>query len=232
MRQQDNGTVYPTKRQRENGTYKAINGQWHKKCTGPAHAVEFGHAEGFAWLPATPKYFHTFKSGSRSGKLLARCRLCINWDKIKSPGSYHGYVPRDIAFPIYNEAVNRIGVWELSRRTGVSSGAIERLLNGESKRVRKLTLRKIMLELVSLRRKGESSDSLSLRWRNDRRNNGELGTCKGCGGPIRNVTSGCPSCYERHRRWYRDGKITAAEWKRVRDQHSTRGGDKLLGLEV
>lgn len=190
----------PSKRQVENGTFKRIDGKWHKRCTGPAH-------EEPEYLPATTKYFHAHQSGSRKGEILSRCRLCINWNKLKSPGSYHGYVPIERVLPFYREAVNRVGIIELAKRSGVSIGAIEMVLDGTSKQVKKLTLRKIMLELVSMRRKGESSNSKALAWRRDRRNAQHIDLCSECGTPKSNFTAGCKNCYDRKYYQKTKGKV-------------------------
>lgn len=185
--------MVPTKRQISNGTFKKVKGVWHKLCTGPAH-------EQPEYLPATEKYFHMRQSGHRSGELVARCRLCINWSKLKSPGSFQGYVSADQARPFVEEAVNRIGVGQLSEATEVSVGTIQNILYHRSSYVRKLTLRKLMLELVSLRRHDITmTDSLRIAKRDTRRGRG-MGKCKGCGTPLSNYTEGCTNCWERKRK--------------------------------
>ena len=202
--------MIPTKTQLSTGAFKLIDGVWHKRCTGPAH-------EQPEWLPASPKYFiqrRTVKNGAT--QFVARCRLCHNWEKLKSPtkGSLHGYVPVADVRPFYIEAVNRIGVTELHRRSGVSKGHILRVLTANDKKfVEKATLRKIMLELISMQRRHESYQNGQTRWRTDRRNNGHLGTCAGCGGSYKNVTRNCQTCKDRFYRWFRNGRITLKEWE-------------------
>ena len=205
--------MIPTKTQLSSGAFKLINGIWHKKCTGPAH-------EQPEWLPANRKYFIQRNTGKReTTQFVARCRLCHNWEKLKAPvrGSLHGYVPVADVRPFYIEAVNRVGVTELHRRSGISKGHILRVLTDTYKKfVEKATLRKIMLELVSMQRRNESQQNELTRWRTDRRNNGHIGTCAGCGGSLRNVTRNCETCKDRHYRWFRRGKITRKEWEAVK----------------
>ena len=217
----------PTKKQLENGTYKLINGKWHKRCTGPAH-------EEPEYLPATNKYFHSHKSGVNKGKFLTRCRLCINWTKLKTRGSHHGLVEVEKVFPLYVEAVNRIGIEELAKRAGVSVGHIEHVVRKETKHVQKRPVRAVLLELTSLKRKGEVSKSASLRHRNDARNNSGFDTCAGCGTPKTNITRGCENCWSRYYDMYRRKKISKAEWSKIRVEYFPGGiATKLhMGREV
>jgi len=60
-----------------------------------------------------------------------------------------------VAFPFFREGVNRVGLHEFCRRTGIATGTIEAMFNGSTKFVQKRTLRKCMLEIISMRRKGE-----------------------------------------------------------------------------
>lgn len=213
----------PTPRQLQSGRYKLIEGKWHKLCTGPAHDEENG-----CYLPATNKYF-IFR---RSDTPISRCRLCQNWAKLKNPqrGSLHGWVPVASVRDFYIEAVNRVGVTELSRRSDVSVGHILRVLTDQKKQyVEKGTLRKIMLELVSMQRKNERSLSNNARWRTDRRNNGELGTCGGCGGPLRNITTGCKTCYDRYYSLFRKKKITKKEWAALKVRFSIATDTMIMG---
>lgn len=199
----------PSKKQVDNGTYKLMHGRWYKRCTGPAH-------EEPEYLPASDKYFYRYKSGKNKGKFVPRCRLCINWHKVKSPGSYHGEVPIRLVRPFFIEAANRIGVRELSRRTGVSEATIRKAIMDDEGMMRKVGVRKVMLELTSLQRKNEISIGPHSRWRQERRNAKGHGRCSGCGGLERNVTRDCYTCYERHRGWYRRGVITLDAWEKVK----------------
>jgi hypothetical protein len=204
-----------------------MHGGWHKRCTGPAH-------EEPVFLPATEKYFFIRKSEGRKGQLLSRCRLCTAWARVKSPGSNHGLVPLDSALPIYQEAVNRVGLAELSRRTDITKDAILDVLRGRYKNVRKATLRKITLELISMRRKGEYSISQQAKWRRDQRNFNGSPRCVGCGGYSTNMTTDCNTCYERFYNRYRRNQITREEWDNLRNLAGIRreelDADRAVGL--
>lgn len=187
----------PNQRQITLGTFKIVDGQWHKICTGPAH-------ESPQYLPATEKYFYVRKSEDRAGELVSRCRLCMNWAKIKSPGSERGWLPVRDVLPFYVEAVNRVGLAELSRRTGLNSTTILSVLLKRSKYVQRAKFKLVLLELISMRRKGEHHLTNGARWRNEQRNNRGSQTCSECGTPASNFTEGCATCWERqYRREYR-----------------------------
>lgn len=131
---------------------KVIDGVEHKLCSGPGHDEP-------TWLPATEKYFYVFKNGKRAGYLTSRCRLCSNWDKLKSPG-LSGRVPISDVKQYFTEGVNRIGVVEFARRTGISESTISYIIRGSKngvryKTVQKQIVRKCFLEVISLRRKEE-----------------------------------------------------------------------------
>jgi hypothetical protein len=179
---------HPSDQQIRNGTFKLIDGMWHKRCTGPAH-------EAPEYLPATEKYFHIRKT-TRQGELLSRCRLCTNWARLKSPGSERGWVELSKVLHIFAEATNRIGVLEFCSRTGISPGTMTAILHRRSRWVQKATVRKAMLELISIRRRGEYSISEYARWRVVKRSAGKE-TCSGCGGSLLNQTDGCSTCWER-----------------------------------
>ena len=213
--------VQVTQQQINSGRWKLIDGVWHKLCSGSAH-------EEPEWLPATPKYYYFRKS---NGRPLANCRLCHVWDKVKNPGSHHGFVPIVIARPFYVEAVNRIGMTELSRRSGLSLHHLQSIyLRPGKKYVRKLSLRKVMLELVSMHRKSEFNHSPRVQWQTQRRNNGSAGTCGGCGGSRDNITDSCSACYDRNRRWFKEGKITEKRWEAIKIKHFPNGRNLILGV--
>lgn len=213
----------PSLQQIRSRRYKLIDGVWHKLCSGTAH-------EEPEWLPATAKYYYFRKTGPTAGRPSSTCRLCHVWDKVKNPGSHHGFVPIDIARPFYIEAVNRVGVAELSRRSGLSLHHIQSIYSRPNKKyVRKMSLRKVMLELVSMQRKNEYINDPRVRWQTDRRNNGELGTCGGCGGILRNITTGCKVCYDRHYNLFRKKKITKKQWKALKVRFSISPGDWIMG---
>lgn len=184
--------MQPSKQHIENGTFKLIGGVWHKRCTGPAH-------EEPTYLPATVKYFYVRKDKERRGELYSVCRLCACWKQVKSPGSFHGYVPVSDVRHFYIEAVNRIGLRELARRTGLDADGLNHVITGKTKNVRKATLRKVMLELISIRRKNEHSISPSAARRVVNRVVGKNGVCSGCGTSLSNFTEDCGVCWERKR---------------------------------
>lgn len=203
--------MVPSEQQLKSGRYHLIDGVWNKLCSGSAH-------EQPEWLPATEKYYYV----RRTGKLTSWCRLCYAWDKVKSakPGSHHGYVDIRIARPYYNEAVNRIGMTELSIRTGLSLYQIRQVfVSSTRKYVQKNSLRKVMLELISIHRKNEYSTDERIRWQTERRNGRGLDKCNKCGTPRTNITRGCGGCYERWRNRYRLKQITEKRWNEIRIEY-------------
>lgn len=207
--------VKPTKKQIELGTYKKVRGEWYKLCTGPAHDKP-------EYLPATEKYFYVHKSGSQKGRLVSRCRLCINWDKVKFPSSYSGgLVPVRLVQRFFIEATNRIGVAELSRRTGVSPKTIQKGIKGGEGEFHKHVVRRIMLELTSMQRKNENDINAYSKWRQERRLASRLKRCSGCGGLQANLTKGCGACLDRFRGQWRSGKITFEEWKAIQAEYNS-----------
>jgi hypothetical protein len=133
---------------RPRGT-RLIEGVEHKICSGPSHDVP-------TWLPADDKYFYRHKSGSREGKLTSRCRLCTNWYKLSSPGE-SGYVRIMDVQKFVRELVGRIGKAETARRSQISPQTLWRIMNCDdhTQMIVKRTVRKLMLQVISARRKGE-----------------------------------------------------------------------------
>lgn len=126
---------------------KVIDGEVHRLCKGPGHDEP-------TWLPETEKYFYRSKSGREKGKFYHRCRLCSNWEHLKSPG-LSGMVPNKLVRPYFIEGVNRVGMMEFARRTGLSANTINWTINGRKKHVQKMTVRVVMMEIISMRRKNE-----------------------------------------------------------------------------
>jgi hypothetical protein len=188
------------------GYFKLIDGVWHKRCTGPAHDEP-------TFLPATDKYYLRRKTDvARKGQFLSQCRLCTNWKTIQSSGT-SGLVEVSVVRHFYDEAVNRVGLLELSRRTGLSADGLALVLTGKVKHVRKANLRKVMLELISMRRHNEYSANGHARWRTHRRLTRGHQLCSGCGVPQHRYTDGCSPCM----------------WRRY--QHTGRGTDlDVVGL--
>lgn len=134
---------------------KYIKGDKHRLCSGPAHDEP-------VWLPETEKYFYKHKTGRRMGKFTNRCRLCVNWNKLKSPGE-SGTVPVSEVQSYFIEGVRRVGMMEFCRRTGLTQTTMRDVTLGRQMRVQKRTVRKVMLEVISIRRKGEVRHKDSIR---------------------------------------------------------------------
>lgn len=127
----------------------------YKICRGPGHDKP-------TLLPATNKYFVIHKSGTKAGKLYNRCRLCMNWEKILTPG-LSGYVSASIIKIYFQEGIYRVGINELSRRTNINDGTIRKIINKKCKYVQKRTVQKLMIELISMRLKDEVRHKKSIK---------------------------------------------------------------------
>lgn len=174
------------------GYFKEIDGEWHKRCTGPAH-------EEPTYLPATEKYFFVRKKqDQRHSLFFNQCRLCCAWGAVKKPHSLDlvGMIEASLVRHFYFEAANRIGIAELKRRTGVTN--IHKVIGGQQRMVRRENFRLVLLELISIRRKGENSISSKSRNAMLRKvAHGRL--CSECGTSLENYTVGCDTCWERKR---------------------------------
>ena len=189
------------------------NGEWYKLCTGPAH-------EKPEYLPVTEKYFYFHKTGKEKGQPTSRCRLCNNWSKVKTMGSYQGVVPVSVARRFFIEAVNRIGAAELERRTGVTRNTIRKAIVDHEGNIRKSVLRRVMLELTSIQRKNEHSISerSNAKWYAEQRLHNGYQTCPGCGTPTSNFTSGCDKCIDRLASRRRRGTIEEREYLKIKER--------------
>lgn len=116
-------------------------------CSGPGHDEP-------TWLPETDKYFWKRKTGSQAGTYLSQCRLCKNWTRVKSPG-LSGYVPDHIIRPYVVEGVHKVGMTEFARRVGRSESVLKQIMESPFKKKQKRFVRRVMLEVISIRRKGE-----------------------------------------------------------------------------
>lgn len=121
--------------------------KWERRCYGPAHDEP-------TWLPETAKFFILRKTGRQAGQFYSRCHLCKNWERVKSPGTV-GYVPDSIVRPFVIEGVHKVGMSEFARRVGVADSMLKQIIERPGKRKQKKVVRRIMLELISIRRKGE-----------------------------------------------------------------------------
>ena len=116
-----------------------------KLCNGPSHDEP-------TELPLSEFYVH--KSGRRKGLPVSRCKRCINWDKLKNHHANHGTVPSDEIQPFLREMVNRVGLYEASRLSGIAPNTIPPILDGTTKRVQKRTAMKILSTVDHQRRNG------------------------------------------------------------------------------
>lgn len=134
-----NGRILPNTR--------TSNGQRERLCKGPGHDEP-------TWLPETAKYFWQRKTGRQAGTYVSQCRLCKNWTRVKSPG-LSGYVPDHIVRPYVVEGVHKVGLAEFSRRVGRNSSVLKQIIEQPFKKKQKRFVRRVMLEVISIRRKGE-----------------------------------------------------------------------------
>lgn len=197
----------PGKREIDKGIYKLVNGVWHKRCNGRGHDEP-------TYLPASEKYFYVRK-GWNEGSFVALCRMCHNWNKIADPGPDAGFIEISKIHHIYAEAVNRIGLQELSKRSGVGRRHIYMVLNYRLKYARKRNVKLILLQLISIKRKNEYSINTLSAWRLARRGNGHGATyCVGCGifdmKEEPRYTEDCPQCDDRKRKRVKASTLTAA----------------------
>jgi hypothetical protein len=132
-------------------TFKTVKGVLYKRCAGPAHDKP-------TWLPATNKYFYF----TRRGTYYNRCRLCVVWSYAEIPEDA-GFIPVDKVIPFFKEAVFRVGKMETCRRIQLTDKRLRQILGGESQFVKKATFKRLMIELVSMRRKNEVRHKDSIR---------------------------------------------------------------------
>lgn len=106
------------------------------------------------WLPETDKYFVRYKSGPKVGKFNSRCRLCHAWYATRTIG-LSGYVPDYRVRPFVIEGVHKVGMSEFARRTNVNEHILKGIIERPAGRRQKKVVRRIFLEVISIRRKGE-----------------------------------------------------------------------------
>jgi hypothetical protein len=75
----------------------------------------------------------------------------------------HGLVPVHQVLPYFIEGVNRVGRAEFARRIEIATENLSKILDGKRRSVRKETVRRCLLEVISIRRKNEvrHRDSIS-----------------------------------------------------------------------
>lgn len=124
--------------------FKEIKGVLHKQCRGPAH-------EEPTWLPATDKYFYFYKKGVYQGQIYGRCRRCINWKRIKKHPEKSGVVPIDDIRPFFIEAINRVGLFEASRRIGMHYQNVREIAKGNRTKVLRTSAEKVIKAVYVMR---------------------------------------------------------------------------------
>lgn len=134
---------------------RIIDGKKERRCTGPSHSEP-------TWLPDTDKYFYMRKSGKYAGTHVSRCRLCSAWRSGLSLDE-SGYVPAHVIKPFLIEGINRVGIMEFCRRSGVTQTNAYKIRHNRQRRVTRSVAKRIMLEVVSMRRKNEVRHRASIK---------------------------------------------------------------------
>jgi hypothetical protein len=109
--------------------------------------------------------FNVYRSGPRTGKPIARCKAChLESERLryrrKTGG---GLVPLRKLLPFLIELVQRIGLLETSRRTGLGTTTISGILRQKNKYVRKQTFQKVAVVLHEARRTDERRHRFSIQ---------------------------------------------------------------------
>lgn len=190
----------PLKRYINDGTYRLIDGIWHRVCRGISHDEP-------VYLPATKEYFNFRKAPGREGHIVYPCKTCVAFSKGRR-WSNHSLVSTAKVLDIYDEAVNRLGMNELARRTGLSREGIQNVVYGRVSSVRGENVRKVITVLLDARKAGEFKQDLKTVQGAQMRAHGINSSCFGCGTHIDNYTDDCPLCWDRKRR--RDERVKAA----------------------
>lgn len=210
------------------GVYKEINGVWHKRCNGPAH-------DEATYMPATKKFFYVVAAKqNRSGyRFSSQCRLCTLWARVKSPGLDHGWIEANRVREYYIEGCNRVGMTEFARRVGMSAEGMSNVIRGKGKSVQKAKLRRVMLEIVSIRRNNEHSISSQAAMRITKRATGNGPVCAGCRVPMHRFTDDCGTCWDRKREVERrsDPEYRARQTKQWRDSRREKRKQKQLEIQ-
>ena len=126
---------------------RIVNGERERLCSGPSHHEP-------TWLPDTDKFFYTRKSGKYAGYRVSRCRLC-SANRAGLDLDESGYVPAFKIKPFLIEGRNRVGTMEFCRRAKIGQKTMYDILHNNQRRVTRAVAKRIMLEVVSIRRKNE-----------------------------------------------------------------------------
>jgi len=122
------------------------DGKSFKICTGPTHHEP-------TLLPV--EEFHVRRSKGREGELISRCKTCVNFRKLKNPGTNHGWIPIDKQiFEHVQEMVNRVGIVHASRLSEINENTLRSILNEETERIQKRTYARILSTIRLQRENG------------------------------------------------------------------------------
>lgn len=134
-----------------------------KVCTGPAHA-------GPTRLPVDEDTWYFHRSGPKAGQPLARCKLCVNWNKLVKKDGPHGFVkvtPQLKA--LAKELADRCdGYPAVERLYGIRGETLRVVVAGEQGQMQKKTVARLFLAL-SERRKEDRRNGTSKRFNDARK---------------------------------------------------------------
>lgn len=128
----------------------AATEQKTKTCRGPAH-------DGPVELPVTEEYWYFHKSGERRGKPLGQCISCNSFKKtgrVRPPGKAGRMVPVEKVQKWAIELVNRMGVMEATRFSGLSQTSIELMYHGKQHSFQRDTVARLLIAVREARRQG------------------------------------------------------------------------------
>jgi len=117
-----------------------------KVCTGPAHAQP-------TRIPLDEDHWPFHRSGPKAGEPTSRCKLCVNWTKLVTKDGSHGYIAASRVRALVRELVDRCGgVWAVERDHGLHATSLRSILDGETKRVQRRTVARVILALGEQRK--------------------------------------------------------------------------------
>jgi hypothetical protein len=139
-----------------------------KVCTGPAHG---GPTE----LPVTDEHWYFHKSGPYTGKPIARCKLCTNWNKLQSRAEKNGTVECKKIRKFVAELVDRCGSSDLAGvASGVAANTIRSVLHEERCTMQLRTAKRLLVALDQRRKEDRRNGSTSERFREARRRQADI----------------------------------------------------------
>lgn len=133
-----------------------------KICNGPAHA-------GPTRVQLDEDHWAFHRSGSKAGQATARCKLCSNWEKLLEKNGPHGWVALDAVRVFVDELIDRCGSSEaVQREHGIGATTLRSIEKGETTRVQKRTVARV-LEALAEQRKVDRRNGSSERFKQARR---------------------------------------------------------------